>query len=140
MYSLLAGVVCKIALNYILIGTPEINIHGAPIASLACYTISMVPNLCFVVKYAAKKFPVSDVVLRPLAASLVMGGAVGALWRFVFTDRYLHLGRARLILAVAACLVVGVAVYSVLAFALGAIKREDVPAKLQKKIWKRQSN
>ncbi len=34
MYTLVAGVVCKIALNYTLVGIPGFNIHGAPISSL----------------------------------------------------------------------------------------------------------
>ena len=46
-YTLLAGVICKVALNFTLIAMPSINIHGAPIASLVCYTVSMVPNLIF---------------------------------------------------------------------------------------------
>ena len=41
MYTLMAGVAVKVLLNYTLIGMPGINIYGAPIASLTCYTISM---------------------------------------------------------------------------------------------------
>ena len=134
MYTLLAGVVCKVALNYTLIGIPSVNIHGAPIASLVCYTVSMVPNLYYSVKYAARRFPAGDVVLRPLAAALPMGAAVWSLWRFVFTDRFLHLGRARLLLAVLACILAGVILYAALALALKAVKREDLPARMRKKL------
>ena len=137
MYTLLAGVTCKVALNYTLIGIPSINIHGAPIASLVCYAVSMIPNLYFVVKHAARKMPWKDVLLRPLAASLPMAAVVGVLWRFVFTDRYLHLGRFKLLLAVVCCIAVGVIVYAVLAVAVGAIRREDVPARIRKKLFKR---
>jgi len=136
MYTLLAGVVCKVALNYTLIGIPALNIHGAPIASLVCYAVSMVPNLYFVVKYAAGSMPWGDVLLRPLAAVLPMGGAVWAIWRFAFTERFLHLGRAKLLLAVLACIAAGVVVYGALAVAVGAVRREDVPARLRRKIWK----
>ena len=48
MYTLVAGVACKIVLNYTLVGIPQINIHGAPISSIVCYTVSMVPNLYYV--------------------------------------------------------------------------------------------
>ena len=68
MYTLLAGVACKVLLNFLLVRIPALNIHGAPIASLVCYTVSMAPNLYYVVKYAARRFPVTDIVLRPLAA------------------------------------------------------------------------
>ena len=47
MITLAAGVVCKIALNTLLVRQPGINIHGAPIASLTCYTVSMIPNLYY---------------------------------------------------------------------------------------------
>ena len=136
MYTLLAGVICKVTLNYTLIGIPSINIHGAPIASLVCYTVSMVPNLYFVARYAAGRIPWKSVALRPLMAALPMGAAVWALWRFVFTDRYLHLGRARLLLAVIACVAAGVALYTVLAVAVKAIEKEDIPARIRRKIWR----
>ena len=136
MYTLLAGVICKVTLNYTLIGIPSVNIHGAPIASLVCYTVSMAPNLYFVAKYAAGRIPWKTVALRPLLAALPMGAAVWALWRFVFTDRCLHLGRARLLLAVIACVAVGVVLYAVLAVAVGAVEKEDIPAKIRRKIWR----
>lgn len=47
---------CKIALNYTLVGIPGFNIHGAPISSLVCYTVSLVPNLYYVMKYTGTKF------------------------------------------------------------------------------------
>ena len=134
MYTLLAGVICKVTLNYILIGIPSVNIHGAPIASLVCYTVSMVPNLYFTAKYAARRIPWRDILLRPLAAALPMGAAVWALWRFVFTERYLHLGRARLLLAVLVCVLAGVMVYAALALKVKAVGKEDLPARLRKKI------
>ena len=135
MYTLLAGVICKITLNYTLIGIPRINIHGAPIASLVCYTVSMLPNLYFVVKYASRSFPLTDVVLRPLAAALPMGAAVWALWRFVFTDRFLRLGRAKLLLAVLACILIAMILYAALAVLFKAVKKEDVPVRIRRKIW-----
>ena len=136
MYTLLAGVVCKVVLNYVLIAIPSVNIHGAPIASLVCYTVSMAPNLYFVVKYAAGKMPWKDALLRPLAATLPMAAVVALLWKGIFTDRYLHLGRAKLLLAVAVCIGAGVIVYAVCAFAVKAMKAEDLPAKLRRKVKK----
>lgn len=88
MYTLLAGVACKVLLNFLLVRIPALNIHGAPIASLVCYTVSMAPNLYYVVKYAARRFPVTDIVLRPLAATLAMGAVVWLLWQKLFTESY----------------------------------------------------
>ena len=76
MYTLFAGVVCKVLLNYLLIGIPSVNIHGAPIASLVCYTVSMVPNLYYVKKYAYCPIDLKAIILRPLAlASFKMRAA-----------------------------------------------------------------
>ncbi len=132
LYTLLAGVICKIGLNYLLIGTPSINIHGAPIASLVCYTVSMVPNLYFVVRYASKRFPVTDILLRPLAATVAMGAIVYVIWYVLFTEKCLTGGRFLLLIAVAVAILAGIAVYALLAFAIKAIRPEDVPGRLRR--------
>ena len=135
MLTLLAGVVCKIALNFLLVSRPEINIHGAPIASLTCYTVSMVPNLYYSCKYTGCRFSVGDVILRPLGASAAMGAAVWAVYRFVFGgDDCLRLtGFAARLLPVAGCILAGIAVYLAAAFLLGAVRREDLPARFRRR-------
>lgn len=137
MYTLMAGVVCKIILNYVLVGIPGFDIHGAPIASLVCYTVSMVPNLYYVVKYTGCRFSVKDLILRPGACTLLMGAAVYALWQFVFTEKMLSAGRLPLLVAVLVCVGAGVMVYAVSALKLGAIKKEDLPARVRRLIWRK---
>ena len=56
MYTMIAGVICKIILNYTLIGTPDVHIHGGPFASLVCYSVAMIPNLFFCCRYAEMPF------------------------------------------------------------------------------------
>ena len=48
IFTVIAGGVVKIILNYILVGNPEINIHGAPISTLCCYMVIAGLNLFFV--------------------------------------------------------------------------------------------
>ena len=105
MYTLVAGVACKIALNYILVGIPEINIHGAPVASIVCYSVSMLPNLYFVLKYGKMRFNWSGWVLRPGAATAVMGLAVWGLKMLLPMNHFTTL----LIIAIAVAVYVGVA-------------------------------
>ncbi len=81
MYTMIAGVSCKIILNYVLIGTPGIDIHGGPIASIVCYSVSMIPNLYFCCKYAEMKFNWADWILRPGFAAACMGVTVWLLKR-----------------------------------------------------------
>ncbi len=135
MYTLMAGVACKVALNYTLVRVPGINIQGAPIASLVCYAVSMVPNLYYTSKYAAGRLSVKDIVLRPAAATAVMGVVVYALWRWVFTDACLN-RRALLLAAVVVCVGAGIVVYAVSAFAFKAIKAEDLPGRIRRRLKK----
>lgn len=115
MYTLIAGVVCKIALNFVLIGTPGINIHGGPIASIVCYSVSMIPNLYFVCKYAKMKFQWQAWVIRPGLATAVMGVAVWALRELLPAGRFFTL------LEIAA----GVVVYAAAAILLKAMTPAD---------------
>ena len=137
MYTLMLGVVCKIILNYVLVGIPGFDIHGAPIASLVCYTVSMVPNLYYVVKYTGCRFSVKDLILRPGVSMLLMGAAVYALWQFVFTEKLLSAGRLPLLMAVMVCVGAGVVIYAVCALKFGAVKKEDLPARVRRLIWRK---
>jgi stage V sporulation protein B len=118
MYTLMAGVVFKILLNYVLVGIPGIDIHGAPIASLVCYTVSMIPNVYYVLKHAHMRFDFSNFVARPALATAVMAAAVYA------GREVLPAGRITTLLLVA----IGIAVYIGAAFLFGAATKEDIRA------------
>ncbi len=118
MYTLLAGVICKIILNYVLIAIPEIHIHGAPIASLVCYTVSMVPNLYYMLKYTRSRMNWMSWLIRPGLATIAMGIAVWAL------RELLPVNRLNVMVEVAA----GVIVYAAAALALKAITKDDLRA------------
>ncbi|MDO4484432.1 MAG: polysaccharide biosynthesis protein [Clostridia bacterium] len=118
MYTLVAGVVCKIVLNYLLIGTPGIDIHGGPIASIVCYSVAMLPSLYFVLRYAKMKCNWMGWLIRPGIATAVMGAAVWLMRTF------LPLNRLVTLLEIA----VGIAVYVLIALAVKAITPEDLSA------------
>ncbi len=115
MYTLIAGVAAKIVLNYLLVARPEIHIHGGPIASLVCYSISMIPNIFFAIKYTGMRFNWQGWILRPGLAALAMGLAVWAL------RDALPVAHWATILEV----IIGVAVYLAAALAVKAIRKED---------------
>jgi stage V sporulation protein B len=118
MYTLVAGVVCKIVLNYVLIAIPAINIHGAPIASLVCYSVSMIPNLYYMLKYTNSKLNWIGWIVRPSIATAAMGLVVFAM------RELLPGGRLMLLVEVA----VGVVVFAAVALAVKAITKEDLRA------------
>ena len=127
MYTLLAGVAMKIALNYTLVRIPGFDIHGAPLASLLCYTVSMVPNLYYVSKYSGLRLSLQDLLLRPGLAAAVMALAVWGLQRLIGFGRLCRsLPLLLLVILAAAC------VYVAAAALTRAIHREDIPARVRK--------
>lgn len=131
MYTLLVGVGLKIALNYTLVGIPGVDIHGAPWASLLCYTASMIPNLYFVCKHTGYRMNIMDVLVKPLGCSALMGGVVFGLWHLLFGDPG-KLHGAWLLAGILLCVLAGVIVYAVCAIVTKTIRREDVPSKLRR--------
>lgn len=115
MYTLIAGVACKIVLNYVLVGTPGINIHGGPIASIVCYSVSMVPNLIMCIKYTGMRFNWQGWLVRPGIATAAMGVTVWLMRTLLPMNRFVT------ILEIG----IGVAVFVAVALAVKAITRED---------------
>ena len=118
MYTLVVGVALKILLNYILVGTPGIDIHGAPIASVVCYGASMLPNLYFVCKYTGLKCNWMGWIVRPGLATLAMGLTVWGMRELLPAGRFFTL------LEIA----VGVAVFIAAAIAVKAVTKNDFRA------------
>lgn len=116
MYTLVLGVGLKILLNYILVAIPGINIHGGPIASIVCYTASMIPNLLAVCKHAHLRFDWMGWIVRPMLATLMMGLVV------LLLRTLLPIGRLYTILEVA----VGAAVYAAAAIAIRAMSKDEI--------------
>ena len=123
MYSMIVGVAVKIILNYILIGTPGIDIHGGPYASIACYGIVMIINMIYVCKYAEMKFNWLDWLVRPGLASAIMGIAVFLL------KKLLPGGRIATVLLVIA----GVGIFCAAAYLLKAVTKDDIRMLVRRK-------
>ena len=116
MYTMIAGVVCKIILNYTLIGTPGIHIHGGPIASLVCYSVALIPNLVFCCRYAEMSFDWKEWILKPGLASAGMGFTV------FLMKKILPLSRLSTVLEI----IVGVLAFLLIAYIDRAITKEDL--------------
>lgn len=127
MYTLALGVAMKIILNYSLVRIPEVNIHGAPFASILCYGASLAPNLYYIQKYAGMKIKWDEVVWRPLAASFVMGGCI------LIANALLGERLDRSLLLLCLVLIMAMAVYAAAAVALKAVRKEDIPNRFRRK-------
>ncbi len=81
------GVLMKIALNYILVGIPEINVQGAGIGTLVCYVFVCVCGLIFLRRETKIHFDLKSIFFKPLFCSLMCAIAAysshGLLIRFL---------------------------------------------------------
>lgn len=114
VFSMLAGGAAKVLLNYTFI--PVIGIDGAPIATIVCYAIIAVINIICIIKVVRVRFNIFESVIKPLFAALVMGGVL------LLAEKYLGTTRLATVLSI----LIGGIVYVASAFAVRAIKREDI--------------
>ena len=125
--TMIVGGIVKIVMNYVLVGNPDINIHGAPISTLCCYLVISGLNLFFVWKYSPQKPRYLQLFTKPVIASVLMGGAAWAVYGFV--NRALsggHSAYSANALAVLFGIAAGVVVYFILVIALRILRAEDV--------------
>ena len=130
MISMLAGGVCKVLVNYLLLRNPQIGILGAAVGNIACYLVISLLNLLMIRKKVEACPSLFPLFLRPLLASLIMGGCAWCADRLVRAllvrlDLFQGGRMADLVPAVIA-VVVGVVIYFLMVILLKAIKREEL--------------
>lgn len=118
MVTLLTGGVVKLITNYLLVGTPGIEIYGAPIGTTLCYgTISML-NL-IIISRQIRGVAVVRSFLRPFLAAAVMGAFAWLCYGPLAALLGARLGVV-VTIGLSAC------VYLVLLVVFRALPREDV--------------
>ncbi len=84
----IAGNLMNIALTYILVGIPSINIKGAPIGNLVAYIIIAVLSLYYLYRITKIPFDVKGSLLKPMLAGLISGASAylvyEAQYRFLY--------------------------------------------------------
>ena len=125
LYSIIAGGIVKITVNWFIIAIPSVNIYGAPIGTLCCYVTMCVMNLIFISRSFEKGFSVKNVFLRPALPSAIMGvvayGVFFLCSLFISPD-----GRLALALDMCVAIAAAVIVYAVAVIKLRAITAEDM--------------
>ena len=76
---------------------------------------------------------------RATGLPMALGAAVGGVWRLCF-GQAAALSRFWLAAGVALCVLLGVAVYALTAWRLGVVRREDLPARLARRLPKPKKN
>ena len=128
IFTVIAGGVVKVVMNYILVGNPDISIHGAPISTLCCYLTICGLNLFFVWKCSPEKPRYTRLFGKPIVASAVMGAAVWAVYGLVARVLSGHSAYGANALATFCGILAGVVVYGVLVITLRILQAEDVKA------------
>ena len=124
--TVIAGGLVKIVMNYVLVGNPTINIHGAPWSTLCCYAVIAGLNLFFVWKYSPRKPHYFRLFARPVFASAIMGVTAWAVCSLVAKLLSGHSAYGANAIATLCGILAGVAVYGVLVIALGLLRADDV--------------
>ena len=117
--TLAIGAVFKVIINYILVGTPAVNIYGAPIGTIVCYAIAGILNTFMICYITRTKFSFSDVIVKPGISVLAMA--------FVLALIMLALGdhaESRIFALVG--VLIGAAVYGMMLVMTGAITQDDM--------------
>jgi len=118
IFSLMAGGLVKIAVNYVLVGNPAIGILGAAYGTLCCYGVIAAINLTVLMRTKALP-PLGRTFLRPLMAAAGMGAAV---WlTYPVLARFLG-ERLGAILGI----LFGIVLYIALVAAFRAIRKSDL--------------
>ncbi len=127
VFSMLIGGVVKLAVNWVLVGNPEINIIGAPIGTIACYVVMCALNFTYLKKCLVKKPNYLKVLVRPLISSAIMGGAAWATYGLA-TRLVGGVDGSTLLMLICMCAAIGVAVlvYLVLIITTRAVTAEDM--------------
>ena len=120
------GLLIKIAVNYVLVGIPQVNIQGAGIGTLVGYAFILVTTMCMLCKQTKIVPDISGTILKPLLASLACGGTA-SFSMSLCRDKF------PLLLAIFISITVAMAIYIVMLLILGTINQDDIKLLLKKK-------
>lgn len=124
LYSIIAGGVVKISVNWFVVAIPSVNIYGAAIGTVCCYVTMCVLNLIFINTSFEKGLSIKNIFIKPAIPSLVMGLVAFG----VYSGAVLALGEGKLIMALSMCAAIAAAVvvYAVAVIKLRVITADDM--------------
>lgn len=131
VYTAVIGGIIKVALNWVLVGTENIGIYGAAMASVFCYLIIVILNISVILSRIEPAPRIGHVIIRPVLCTAVMAVAARAVYSLAYGvlmsgNGGTLSGHMICILALAGAIIAAAAVYLVLIIAVGALTNEDV--------------
>ena len=119
VFSLVLGVIAKVAATYILTGIPELNVKGAAIGSTIGYAVIGIANFICVKKLTGTTFNMNLSVIKPFISGIVM-------CIFVLAAYYGTSGIIGNSLAAAFSVCIGAAVYGIMLLKTKAIEKNEI--------------
>ncbi|MDR0324884.1 MAG: polysaccharide biosynthesis protein [Oscillospiraceae bacterium] len=119
IFTMTVGAAAKIICTYLLVGSPEFHINGAPIGTVICFALIAVLNLIIVMRASGSGIALLSEMGKPLLAALAMGAI--ALGNYYFFSHFLG-SRPGVVLAIAA----GGLSYAVLLILIGGVPKRDL--------------
>ncbi len=113
------GLVLKVAVNYLLVGVPQINIQGAGIGTLVGYAFILVASMYMLCRQTKIVPDLIGTVVKPLIASLFCGGAA-----MIFMNMVRN--KLPILVAIAFSIIFAVVIYALILLILGALDRNDI--------------
>jgi len=83
VFTMIIGGVIKLVANYQLVGTPSINISGAPVGTNLCYSVITILNLIFIWKALGNMTSLLSATVKTVFASFVSCGGAVLLYRLL---------------------------------------------------------
>ena len=115
--------------NYIFIGIPSVNINGAVVGTVVCYTIIVVINLVALLRFTKVKLNFMSVAVKPLICSVLCGVAAYTSYG-IFNNILPEIDKGghsvTNIIATAIAVFFAVVIYAVSMLLLNGIAKEDI--------------
>lgn len=127
--SVVAGAICKIVCNFILVGNPKINVYGAVVGTILFYVVIVACNLTSLLKITKVKVNWGGILIKPFISAALCGitafaayGLLAKIFPADTSESILNMGTISTVIAVG----LAVVVYVISLLLLKGVAREDV--------------
>ena len=127
--TVVVGAICKIVCNFILVGTPGINIYGAVVGTILFYVVIVSCNMVSLLKISRVKVRWASVFVKPLICAALCGitaYASNSLLNYIFkpdtTQSIINMGTVSLGISI----ILGAVVYVLSLLLIKGVAKEDV--------------
>lgn len=138
--AVVIGGLVKLAVNYILVGNPNIHIYGAPVGTVCCFVVIVLLEIFFIRRAVPKAPRFARTFAKPLAAAVVMAGAawgshglldklfrsMDLFWKVSEETGELYYSYLGSALSTMGAIAVAVLIYVAMVLVLRAISKEDL--------------